>query len=87
MDALGNEIIIGDYYGYSKASNGINTIHFGKAVRVTPKGLVSLKVEYSKWGAYDKAEFRTPPEKLVSVKPILIFPVDISKLKTENIVQ
>lgn len=79
-DALGNEIIVGNYYGYSIARNGINTIHFGKATRITPKGLVSLDVEYTKHGAYNSAEFRTPPEKLVSVKPILIFPIDINTL-------
>ena len=79
-DALGNEIVVGNYYGYSTARNGINTIHFGKAVRITSKGMVSLDVEFTKHGAYNSAEFRETPEKLVSVKPILIFPIDINTL-------
>jgi hypothetical protein len=81
IDALGNEIVVGNYYGYSKASNGINTIHFGKVVKITPKGLVSIKVEYSKRGAYSGAEFTSIPDRAISVKPILIFPINIDDLK------
>ena len=80
-DALGNDIVIGNFYGYSVARNGINTIHFGQAVRITPKGLVSLDVKYTKTGAYEAADFSATPEKAISVKPILIFPVDINNLK------
>lgn len=35
-DALGNEIIIGNWYGYSRNDSGFSHTTVGKAVKVTP---------------------------------------------------
>ena len=79
IDALNNEIVIGNYYGYSTARNGHNTIHVGTAIRVTPRGMITIKVEYTKTGVYADATVSESP-KTISCKPVLVFPVDITML-------
>jgi|TARA_R110000822_G_scaffold82467_3_gene195101 hypothetical protein len=80
IDALNNEIVIGNYYGYSTARNGRNTIHVGTAIRVTPRGMITIKVEYTKTGVYADVTVSESP-KTISCKPVLVFPVDITMLK------
>jgi len=77
-DALGNMIVFGNYYGYSRSQNGHNTIHVGKALHETKKGMLSLEVEHTKTGCYESATTSEVPHRHVTVKPILIFPVDIN---------
>ena len=36
-DALGNDIILGKHYGYSRSQNGVNTVHIGEALHETKK--------------------------------------------------
>ena len=80
IDALNNEIVIGNYYSYSTARNGRNTIHVGTAIRVTPRGMITIKVEYTKTGVYADVTVSESP-KTISCKPVLVFPVDITMLK------
>lgn len=42
VDAMGNEIVIGEYYGYSKSSNGFTYVVTGKAYK-TANGKVTLE--------------------------------------------
>lgn len=43
VDALGNEMILGEYYGYSNRANGIVTINIGKAIKFNKKA-VTLEI-------------------------------------------
>jgi hypothetical protein len=42
VDAMGNPIVIGEYYGYSKSSNGHTSVVTGRAYK-TAKGKVTLE--------------------------------------------
>jgi hypothetical protein len=78
-DALSNEIILGEHYGYSKNSNGVTQIKVGKAKKFNKK-TVTLEVVYEKTALYseDPKEPTFPRERdTISVKGNLIFPVDI----------
>lgn len=46
LDALGNEIVLGNYYGFSSSSNGITHLVFGEAINITEKGKVTLNLFY-----------------------------------------
>ena len=81
VDALGNNIIIGNLYGYSVDRNGFTSTTIGEAVRITETGMCSLKPIQSKQALWmDDAEDRKP-SKSVSVKPAKLFPVDKNLLK------
>ncbi len=80
-DALGNDIIIGKHYGYSNSQNGFNKVHIGEALHETKSGLLSMMIFHSKAGTYDKLETVEIPSKNISVKPCLLFPVDINAVK------
>lgn len=44
-DALGNEIVIGEVYGYSNRSNGLLTVIIGKIKKINEKnGNVTIEV-------------------------------------------
>lgn len=75
-DALGNEIIIGNYYGYSVDSNGVTHTTVGKAVKFTPSGKLTLETTMSRSALWmDEGENKETSAK-VSVKPAKVFPVD-----------
>lgn len=77
-DALCNEIVIGQYYGYSKNSNGVTHIKVGKAKKFNEK-TVTLEVVFEKSALYsdDPTDPDFPMERnTISVKGNLIFPVD-----------
>ncbi len=83
-DALGNKIVIGDYYGYSGSSNGYNTIHIGQAVRLTKMNLLRLSVEITKTGHYEDIKNSIVPAGGVAIKPCTVFPVDINIINRED---
>ena len=75
-DALGNEIIVGNKYGYSRNQNGFTYVRIGDIVKINDKS-VRMKVESSKRQLYDgilendnrqKAQF-------INIKSIMLFPV------------
>ncbi|MFW6120577.1 MAG: hypothetical protein ACOC80_06710 [Petrotogales bacterium] len=78
-DALGNEIVIGNLYGYANNKSGINSVWIGRAKKITKNG-VTLGIIQHKTGAYDRLEeakdtrFRKVA-KSVNVKSIMLFPV------------
>jgi len=77
QDALGNEIKLGDYYGYSTNSNGVTFIRVGEAIKLNEK-LVTLRVILSKSALYSANP--TPmvdPSNKISIKANMLFPVDI----------
>jgi hypothetical protein len=74
-DALGNDLIIGQVYGYSRSENGITTVKVGELVKITEKQ-VSLEVQQSKRALYNKnVEDRGYTNKIISVKANGLFPV------------
>jgi hypothetical protein len=77
IDALGNPIVIGNVYGYSRSQNGCNSIHIGEAIKETKTGLLTMKVLHTRTGYSNKTEPVEPPARTVSIKPVLIFPVNI----------
>lgn len=87
-DALGNEIIIGDYYGYSVDSNGVTTTTVGEALKFTPSGKLSIGVLFSRRGLWmDEAEDHIHDAKSVSVKPSKLFPISQDVIDDFNKVQ
>jgi len=74
-DALGNPLIIGQVYGYSRVDNGITTVKIGRLVKINEQ-LITLEVDESKHGVYsDNLETRKIKKKTVSVKANGLFPV------------
>lgn len=74
-DALGNPLIIGQTYGYSRVDNGITTVKIGRLVKINEQ-LITLEVEESKRGIYsDNLETRKIKKNTVSVKANGLFPV------------
>jgi len=75
-DALGNDIVIGQVYGYSRNSNGFTTSTVGELVRETAKG-VTLKVLRQTRALYDDDPAVLPIEKsTVNCKASGLFPID-----------
>ena len=80
-DALGNNIILGEVYGYSVDSNGITTSTIGMAVHATPTGRIGLQVCSKRKGLWmDEAEEISAPDSMVSVKSMKLFPVSLDNL-------
>jgi hypothetical protein len=82
-DALGNDVIVGQVYGYSVDNNGNTSTTIGKAVKLTESGKYTLEVISTKSALWmDEAEpnkWRTA--KKVSVKPAKLFPVNPDNIK------
>lgn len=81
-DALGNNIEIGNWYGYSRMSNGIVTVVVGKAINTTDKR-VTLSEIIRQWGAYGNPN-TIRESKNTSVYPRTVFPVDINQLNIQE---
>lgn len=78
-DALGNEIVMGGWYGYTQSNNGLSHITFGKAFKETPTGMLTLS-ETQIWRiGYQNSEIRAKESgKKVTVRSLITFPVDIT---------
>ena len=76
-DALLNEIVIGQKYGYADNKNGINEVAIGTALKTT-ETRVTLQIIARYSSAYD-SELREvtnqSKEKAVAVKGCRLFPV------------
>ncbi len=74
-DALGNEIIMGQLYGYSQSSNGITTVRTGRLVKLG-ESLVTLDVEFSGIAAYSNdIKPQGMAKKKINVKSNGLFPI------------
>lgn len=76
-DALGNEIIIGNYYGYARSKSGTNIIKFGIVESVTPFGfaLVKLKKSYISDNFDQPVKINIGKMTRFKVKPFMLFPI------------
>lgn len=75
-DALGNEIILGNTYGYNFSRNGVTSIKIGTAECFTLTDLVTIDVLIHKVSLYNgEAELSNNKTK-ISVKPAQLFPID-----------
>lgn len=77
-DALGNEIIIGNWYGYSRNDGGFSHVNLGRVKAVNDKTgnvrLVDCKV--TRWLYGDPSDFRADKKPAdVSIRSSMIFPV------------
>lgn len=76
LDALGDEIIIGNSYGYSQSSNGLQTATVGVVKKVNPdNNNVSLKPTSKRGGVWGDNEKRTDLPIHVTVQGGKLFPV------------
>lgn len=75
-DALGDEIVMGNTYGYATVSSGRTRVVTGTAVSLTKTGRVSLTVTGLKVYLYGKPSraYGDTAEK-VSVNSCILFPV------------
>lgn len=80
-DALGNEIVLGEKYGYARQDNGFNIVVIGTAIKFGEKGSLTLQVTERKRSVYlaelESVEIGSPK---VSVKPMQVFPI-LTKLE------
>lgn len=76
-DALGNEIIIGNAYGFARCDNGINTIKLGVVEGQTPTGYASLKIDKVFTSAYNNQPTKDHNQhyEKVKIKPFMLFPI------------
>lgn len=75
-DALGNEIIIGNSYGYAKNKSGMNVIKLGVVVGQTNTGFASLKINKEFQSAYnDQPTPELSNYEKVKVKSFMLFPI------------
>ena len=85
IDALGNEIEVGKYYGYAANRNAVDTISIGKAVKVTGNlahtkrvTIECIVVVAGFQGSYTDYLNKQKPK--ISVKSNMVFPVDVEKV-------
>lgn len=74
-DALGNEIVFGEKYGYTGTYDGITIIKIGVAMHFTEKGLLTIDVLQHKRASYNDEAQEVSIGPKVSVKPCGLFPV------------
>lgn len=77
-DALGNDIVIGAKYGFSRDSSGVTEVTTGKAIGFTTKGLLTIEVLTRKAG-YGNSELKPDSwkkQEKCSVKPSKLFPLN-----------
>ena len=81
-DALGDEIIIGKKYGFTRSKNGIAHTVLGEASKITKTGRVSLKVISVKkycWGKLIENDKKI--SNVSSIYPFMLFPVSCFLLR------
>lgn len=77
-DALGNEIIVGGWYGYSALGGGFSHTTTGKVsyTKGDKVRLVECQVKYYLYGQPHQPSWKTDkPESDVSIRSTMIFPV------------
>lgn len=84
IDALGNKLIIGNLYGYSRNSNGLTTVKIGTLIKINEKR-VSIEVRESHKGFSTKLRNMKIDNKVVSVNPDGLFPVSDFQIDEEVI--
>ena len=80
LDALGNEIEIGKYYGYSKMENGGITVVFGKAKKTT-NNRVTLSDIIEQYGVYGNINGVREYDRARSVYSKTVFPINYNDYK------
>lgn len=82
LDALGNEIVMDAVYGFLNSSSGVSSITIGRAVKVTEKGMITIVPMYKAVGLYMDNQKPDTLElsKTITVKPMHMFPVDLTKV-------
>ena len=77
LDALRNELIIGNTYGCFLKSNSYFKVRIGKLSKITDKGKATLTLDhdlsYDSFCDQDMTDVALP--KTTSVTPIILFPV------------
>lgn len=76
-DALDNEIVLGNTYGYSSENNGLIKIVIGIANSITSKGLISLTIISKK--TFNNDYIRIGDEGKTAVKSYKLFPITLNK--------
>lgn len=77
-DALGHDIVLNTYYGYSRNQNGFTHIRVGKVTKLNEKS-VTMDVEIHKTALYDNPLEEDKCSNKISIKSNMLFPVDMTK--------
>lgn len=75
-DALGNELIPGNKYGYNTDGNGIMYVILGKFLNFTKQGYASLEPYSKKQGIFNDELKDVSFSSKVSVKSGKLFPIN-----------
>ena len=84
FDALGQEIQLGNVYGYTTTSSGLAKTTIGKAFKFSPTGKISLQVLHVKnflYGQPTEASW-TGTAETVSIRAHMLFPIERAPAKT-----
>jgi hypothetical protein len=74
-DALGNEMVVGQLYGYSQPSNGFTMVRTGKLSKIG-ESLVTLDIEFSGIAVYSNdIKPEVMHKKKINVKSNGLFPI------------
>lgn len=77
-DALGNEIIIGNTYGFARIDKtGVNRIKLGNIIGQTPFGFALMKIDKQFSSIYQEQPILDTKKHYdkVKIKPFLLFPI------------
>ena len=84
MDALGNKVKEGEYYGYSRNHNGYTHTVIGVVTRVVDDTYAVLKPMYKIEALYEnRPQVEETKARGIRMKSMSLFPVDIEKLNRE----
>lgn len=77
-DALGNDIVIGNTYGYSSSSGGWSHTVVGTAISFTPKGKVTIKVIATNTFLYgEPSDYQKVTAEKINISTHMVFPVQL----------
>jgi hypothetical protein len=74
-DALGNEIVIGNWYGYSRNDGGRSHVTVGQAIKTTDKTVRLGNCKVNLWLYGDPCDHYRKLATEVSIRSDMIFPV------------
>lgn len=81
-DALGDKIILGKLYGWSKNDNGFTHVITGIAEKITEKG-ITIKTITSMRGLYEYDPEPFEVKDKINVKGFLLFPIPPTLVKKD----
>lgn len=84
LDALGNDVVLGNHYGYSTRKGSWTTVTIGTAVNITARNRVTLATGIVKTYLYGKPvrdQLSEVNKGTTTITPQLMFPISTEQLR------